>query len=342
MNKQVAQAKNILVINLLYLGDLVFSTPFLRNLRKNYPTAKIDMVVNTNFLKVVENNPYLNDLYPYSKSYNLKESIAFALRLKKNHYDLGLNIHGSLRSNLLLSLINPGYKVGFAHGIMKFTLNRSLQPLNGCHMVDVYLQFLRDMGITNIDDQGLELTVPKSALKKIELFLEKNKITRETRLIGLNTGGTWKTKRWTVEGFAQLADELQSIDHCQVVFLGGPGDLPRVKSIIGLMKTTPLMTTGQTSLTELMALLEKCSLVISNDSGPVHIAAAVGTPTITIFGPSDEIKYRPYGKNNLVVKSNLACRPCGKHECPLKHHKCMVDIKTEKILQKAQLLLEAR
>lgn len=338
MNKQITQAKNIIVINLLYLGDLIFSTPFLRNLRKKCPTAKINLVVNANFSELLANNPYVDTLYPYNKAYSLKESLAFAYRLRKNHYDLGLNIHGSFRSNILLTLINPAYSVGFANGFSKLTLDKCLRPLANAHMVDVYLQFLRDLGITCLDNEGLELTVPESAQKKMDLFL-KNLVPPTTCLIGLNTGGTWQTKRWTIEGFARLADELQLSCHCKVVFLGGPDDLSRVEKITSLMKTTPLLATSRTSLSELAALLKRCALVISNDSGPVHVAAAVGTPTVTIFGPSDEVKYRPYGKDNLIVKSNIPCRPCGKHECPFKHHKCMIDIGFKEILDKVRTIL---
>jgi len=339
LNRQIIEAKNIIVINLLYLGDLIFSTPFLRNLRRNYPTAKIDLVVNANFSELLANNPYVDHLFPYNKAWSLRESLAFAGQLRKGQYDLGLNIHGSFRSNVLLTLINPAYRVGFANGFIQFALDKRLKPLANAHMVDVYLHFLRDLGITDLDDEGLELRVSESALRQMDLFLEKKLVSPTTCLIGLNIGGTWPTKRWTIEGFAKLADELQLNYHCKVIFLGSSGDLPRVRKIVNLMKTTPLLATGRTNLSELAALVKRCALVISNDSGPVHVAAAVGTPTITIFGPSDEIKYRPYGKDHLIVKSNAPCRPCGKHECPLQHHKCMRDIGVEEVLAQVRIIL---
>ena len=289
MNRQIIEAKNIIVINLLYLGDLIFSTPFLRNLRRNYPTAKIDLVVNANFSELLANNPYVDHLFPYNKAWSLRESLAFAGQLRKGQYDLGLNIHGSFRSNVLLTLINPAYRVGFANGFIQFALDKRLKPLANAHMVDVYLHFLRDLGITDLDDEGLELRVSESALRQMDLFLEKKLVSPTTCLIGLNIGGTWPTKRWTIEGFAKLADELQLNYHCKVIFLGSSGDLPRVRKIVNLMKTTPLLATGRTNLSELAALVKRCALVISNDSGPVHVAAAVGTPTITIFGPSTRL-----------------------------------------------------
>jgi heptosyltransferase-2/heptosyltransferase-3 len=118
-----------------------------------------------------------------------------------------------------------------------------------------------------------------------------------------------------------------------VIFVGSLGDLSLVEEIVGLMKTKPVIVTGKTSLQELAALLARCDLVISNDSGPVHVAAAVGTPTITIFGPSDDVKYRPLGDKHKIVKAQIDCRPCGKHRCPLGHHRCMTEVKVDAIIQ---------
>jgi heptosyltransferase-2/heptosyltransferase-3 len=197
-------------------------------------------------------------------------------------------------------------------------------------MVEVYLDLLDKLGLESSASPELELEVNPQAKEKMEEFLAESGINNQERIIALNTGGSWPTKRWPKEKFARLADRLQ--EEGEVIFLGGPGDVERVESIIDQMETTPVSAAGKTSLQELAALVSLCDLVISTDSGPVHVAAAVGTETTAIFGPSDERKFRPYGDGHQVVSTDIDCRPCGEHECPLEHHNCMKELNVESLV----------
>lgn len=329
MNSLGSFGQRIIVIDLLYLGDLMFATPFFKELRKNFPKARIDLIVNSAFHSIMNDNTNFDNVYAYNKKWTLKQSIEFAKQLKKNNYDLGINIHGSWRSAIILRLINPTYTIGYGKKGQLFLNRRLVQPHNQ-HMVDVYLNLLKEMNL-RVEPSLPYLEIKKSVQDEIDKKLIQWGINPEEKLIALNAGGTWPTKRWTVNGFAQLADVLNR-KYGRVIFVGSAGDLSLVEEIVNLMETKPVIATGKTSLPELAALLARCNLVISNDSGPVHVAAAVGTPTITIFGPSDDIKYRPLGEKHKIVTSSVDCRPCGKHQCPLGHHRCMADIKVEKII----------
>ena len=216
-------------------------------------------------------------------------------------------------------------------------LNRELKRPENQHMVEVYLNVLRKMNL-KVEPRLPFLEIRESAQNKIDNMLSDWGLNSNQKLIALNTGGSWLSKRWTAEGFARLGDVLNR-KYGKVLFVGGPDDLPLVAKIINLMKTKPLVATGKTDLPELAALLSRCDLVISNDSGPVHVAAAVGTPTVTIFGPSDDVKYRPLGEKHRVVKTEIDCRPCGKHQCPLGHHRCMTEITVDQILKEMETLL---
>ncbi|MFW6309141.1 MAG: glycosyltransferase family 9 protein, partial [bacterium] len=322
MKLEDKNVEKILVIDLLYLGDLIFATPFLRQLRKNFADKKIDMVVNSNFFDIIEDNPYLDQVYSYDKSWNIKQSWKFALSLKKNDYDLGLNIHGNWRTVLLTKIINPKFIASYGNKGKKIFIDRIIQQPADRHMVDTYLQFLKELGLKVNQNRQLDLFVPSH--KKMNIKKKLSKMTDNIEsLVGIHSGGTWPTKRWDKDKFACLADILQGDYQKQVILLGGPDDIDRVREIEKIMETKPINMAGKTDLKELAALTAVCDLVISGDSGPVHVAAAVGTPTITLFGPSDERKYRPYGKNHKVVKTDLECRPCGKHQCPRGDHKCM-------------------
>ncbi|TDX59236.1 lipopolysaccharide heptosyltransferase II [Orenia marismortui] len=332
MNDYIKNAKRIILIDLLYLGDLIFATPFIRNLRKKYPKAQIDMIVNSNFFDIMEENPYLDNIYAYNKKWSIKESWQFARRLRKNKYELGLNLHGNWRTALLLKVVNPDYSVGYGAKGRGVWLDQELSFVEDKHMVETYLKFLEDLGFEDFDDQGIELAISQEANENMISFLKDHDLDSQDKLIGLNTGGSWPTKQWTEEGFAELGDKLQNQLKAKVIFFGGPGDVERVNKIVSLMNTNPIIATGKTTLKELAALAEKCDLFISGDTGPVHVAAAVGTPTIALFGPSDENKYRPYGKKHQVIENGIECRPCGHHHCPLKHHNCLEKISADEIL----------
>lgn len=329
MNSLGSFGQRIIVIDLLYLGDLMFATPFFKELRKNFPKARIDLIVNSAFHSIMEDNTNLDNVYAYNKQWTLKQSIEFAKQIRKNNYDLGINIHGSWRSAIILRLINPTYTIGYGKKGQLFLNRRLAQPHNQ-HMVDVYLNLLKEMNL-RAEPSLPYLELKKSVQDEIDKKLIQWGINPEEKLIALNAGGTWPTKRWTVNGFAQLADILNR-KYGKVIFVGSAGDLSLVEAIVDLMETKPVIATGKTTLPELAALLARCDLVISNDSGPVHVAAAVGTPTITIFGPSDDLKYRPLGENHKIVKTTIECRPCGKHQCPLSHHRCMTEIKVDDII----------
>lgn len=330
--------QRIIIIDLLYLGDLMFATPFIKELRKNFPKARIDLIVNSAFHSIMEDNTKLDNVYSYDKEWTLKQSIEFAKLISKNNYDLGINIHGSWRSAILLRLINPTYIIGYGKKGQLFLNRRLTQPQNQ-HMVDIYLNLLREMDL-RVESSLPYLEIKKSVQDEIDKKLISWGINPKEKLIALNTGGTWPTKRWTAKGFAQLGDILNR-KYGRVILIGSLGDLPLVEGIVNLMETKPVIVTGKTNLRELAALLARCDLVISNDSGPVHVAAAVGTPTITIFGPSDDLKYRPLGEKHKIVKAPIDCRPCGKHQCPLNHHHCMTEIKVDAIIdeiEKSRLL----
>ena len=334
MEVDLRNVEKILIMDLLYLGDLLFATPFIRNLRNNFPGVEIDLVANASFSNIVDNNPNLDHVYSYDKSWGIKQSWNFAANIVKNDYDLGLNIHGNWRTILLMSIINPDYNIGVGEERGKgLFLDHKLLPVKGKHMVNVYLDFLKQLDLKVSSNKKTELIVKKEARKTLqeEILPEEIINRKDKKLIGLNTGGSWPTKRWYKSHFARLADKILTNSDHQVVFFGGPGDVDRVNNIIAKMETTPFNTAGKTSIDELAALAEECDLVISGDSGPVHVAAAVETPTITLFGPSDEKKYRPFGENHQIIKREMECRPCGEHECPLGHHDCMKKLKPEEV-----------
>ncbi|MCC3144277.1 lipopolysaccharide heptosyltransferase II [Halanaerobium sp. Z-7514] len=341
----MSQIKRIVVIDLLYLGDLIFAHPFFAELRSLFPKARIDLIANSNFAEIMRVNENIDNVYSYNKSWNFIKSIKFARKIKQNNYQLALNIHGNWRTALLLKIVSADQSIGYGSKGRGIFLDKKIDDKISSHMIDYYLKFANELK-NNFEQINIEetstnkfpvLKVEGKYLASAEEKLKKSAI--KENFIVLNTGGSWPTKRWPKEYCAELADLLAEKNY-DILFVGGPSDTERVNYIIDkiIKKDNIYNLCGETSLLELAAVLKKASLMISGDTGPVHVAAAAGTDTVTIFGPSDERKYAPRGKgNNIIIKNEgLECRPCGEHECPLKHFKCMKEIKADNIIESIQ------
>lgn len=344
--------KRIVVVDLLYLGDLLFAHPFFEGLRKLFPEARIDMVANSNFSEIMRVNPNLDHVYSYNKNWTAVRSYKFAKKLKLNNYQLGINIHGNWRTALLLKLISADKNIGYGGRGRGIFLDQEVEKNISSHMIEFYLEFLNELQQSqllpeNLKSKKVELNTNKKAVPNIvvkEAYKQsvKRKLENlglENKFVVLNTGGSWKTKRWPEEYFAEIADQLAERGY-KILFVGGPSDTERVSYIIDKIKNKEMLynLSGKTSLLELAAILKKAKLMISGDTGPVHVAAAVGSNTVTIFGPSDEEKYAPRGKGkNILIKNiDLDCRPCGEHECPLGHFKCMRELGPKMVVQRLE------
>lgn len=344
--------KRIIVVDLLYLGDLLFAHPFFEGLRELFPEARIDLAANSNFAEIMRVNPNLDHVYSYNKNWTTARSYKFAKKLKMNNYQLGINIHGNWRTALLLKLIAADKSIGYGGQGRGLFLDEEVEKNIDSHMIEFYLKFLNQLQQSQLlaeyfKDQKLELKDQQRAypvLRVDQTYIQKankklNDLGLKSEFIVLNTGGSWETKRWPEEYFAEIADHLAERGF-KILFVGGPSDTERVSYILNKIENEELIYNlcGKTSLLELAAVLKRAELVISGDTGPVHVAAAVGTDTAAIFGPSDEKLYAPRGQGkNLVIKNTgLECRPCGKHECPLDHFKCMRELSPELVVERIE------
>jgi len=344
--------KRIIVMDLLYLGDLLFAHPFFEGLRKLFPEARIDLVANSSFSEIMRVNPNLDHIYSYNKNWTAVRSYKFAKKLKMNNYQLGINIQGNWRTALLLKIISVDKSIGYGGKGRGLFLDEQVEKNMSSHMVEFYLEFLSQIQQSQLldeyfDDRKIEFKNQDAYLPVLKIEQAYNQsaekklknIGLKDEFIVLNTGGSWKTKRWPEEYFAELAEQLTERGY-RILFVGGPSDTERVSYILNQIKNKEgiFNLTGKTSLLELAAILKKASLVISGDTGPVHVAAAVGTNTVSIFGPSDEKKYAPRGrgKNILIKNAGLECRPCGEHECPLGHFKCMRELSPEVVIERIE------
>jgi lipopolysaccharide heptosyltransferase II len=330
---------NFLIIRLSSMGDILLTTPLVRALFLTFPNAKIDFVVKSQFAPCLVDSPYINNLYCFDST---KDNI-FHLqkKLQNNHYKTIIDLHGNFRSFVL----KRGQKSAQKFNFNKHVLKRFLLVKYGLNLYKnirpVYLRYIDSVKKFNIkyDGQGLDFFINKSILDNTTALLKNNKFYFSKKTICIAPGASFKTKRWPVENFAHVAAALQSKTNAQILLLGGPSDTLFSQQISQACSQPVINFTGQLSIQETGAAMSFSHLVLTNDTGLMHMANALKKPTIALFGPTTkELGFSPLPELSTVIETpNLSCRPCthmGSHTCPKKHFKCMLDISPKIVFEK--------
>lgn len=325
----VFKAKNILIIRLSSLGDVLLTTPIVRSIKKLNPSASIDFIVQKEFLEVYQNNPHLRNCFSYDKqNRQITESNFFSIK----NYDLIIDLQNNKRSKEIISdfngVVNRFRKSSLKKILLvktKINLMKNLSPIP-----DRYAECASGL---ELDEHGLEIFD-----KNKNLYKQKS----QKNIIGICPGSKHYTKMWNADYFTELANNLLSIGY-EVAIIGGSSDKVITDKILNSNRYFLDFTT-KNNLLETVDNLSKCKLVVCNDSGLMHLASAVQIPLIAIFGSTvREFGFTPYKCTNLVLENNLLnCRPCshiGKSRCPKKHFKCMLEIKPEFVLNKIEEML---
>jgi predicted lipopolysaccharide heptosyltransferase III len=328
--------EKILIIKLRAIGDVVLAIPVISNVRKAFPEATIDFLTERPATHVVLEHPDLDSVLILDKNYlpvkRLTEYIKFVSSLKRTKYDLVFDLFGNPRSAFLSYFTGAKYRVGYNFRLRKLfythvTENRGDQV----HEVEFNLDALRRLGIAIVEKQ-LYFPVNDSAREYISHFWIDHEL-EDRFVVAINASGGWSTKRWPLEYFAQLGDKITNTYGATILLIWGPGERQQADQIAALMKT-PAVLAPATNLKQLAALLERCGLMVTNDSGPMHIAAAVGTPVVAMFGPTNPKCQGPYGSmHEVVVKAGLWCLGCNGVTCKIGTNECMVDLSVDTVMK---------
>lgn len=339
-----------LVIRFSSIGDIVLSTPLLRVLRGRFPQAQIDYVTRSEYAELVKSNSNINHTYAFDAAGGFDGLRDLKKKIREERYDLIVDIHDSLRSKYLRSL--PGTKRVV---VDKRVLERSMlvnlkkNIYRGIvSVVDRYIEPLRYLGIEN-DGKGLELHIPDEILFHVSGKIATLKLNRFEKVVGLCPGARHFTKRWPAERFARVGIECAQNLDAKVILFGGEADSLLCDQICSEIneKAGPERATsmcGQLTLLESAAAMEYCDIVITNDTGLMHLATAMHKKIIAVFGSTvREFGFFPYDNCAVVLERlELACRPCshiGRSECPEKHFRCMTEIDPNLVFARARELL---
>ncbi|MDD4899699.1 MAG: lipopolysaccharide heptosyltransferase II, partial [Candidatus Omnitrophica bacterium] len=304
--KHRGKIKRILIFNVNWVGDVLFSTAAIRNIRRNFPESFIACIIPSRCYQVLKGNPHLDEIIIYDEKDRHGHVFAkfdFVRMLKSKKFDLAILLHGSLTRALICRLADIPKRVGYNTKKRAFLLTKKIPvpSKDSLHRIDYYLNIIEQAGIKT-EDRYLEFFFSESDEEFVDKFFSRHHLLLDDFVVGLNAGGNWDPKRWPKEYWARLADLLIEKLKAKVVITGGHQDVGLAKRITELMKEKPVVACGLFNLKQSGALFKKLSLFICADTGPLHIANAVGAKKIiALFGPTDPAVTGPFPGKNVVV-----------------------------------------
>jgi len=342
---------SILIVKLSSIGDVVHSLPLLELLKENFPRARIDWLVEEDASQILKGHSAIDHvIVSRRKSWlrrmlkgaecasPLREAIQFFRELRTYEYDLVIDLQGILKSGVWVGFSKGKRKIGMVgarEGGGLFLNERPVPVDYGQHAVDRYLKLAEYLGCDLISWKG-DIPVFESDKILIKRLLSAAGFGKRP-VIAINPMARWKTKLWEPERFAALADRLRDDLSCQIIFTGSMHDRAIIKNISGMMKNKPINLAGQTTLKELAYLYTKCKALVATDTGPMHIAAAMGCQVVALFGPTDFRRTGPYGKGHEAISMDVECSPCFKKKC--EHMTCMKSITVDRCFETVKGML---
>jgi len=332
--------KRILIFNVNWLGDVLFSTAVVRNIRRNFPDAYLACVVPSRCYAVLKNNPHLDEIIIFDEKDRHRGFLAklrFINYLKKKRFDTVFLLHRSFSRALMCWMAGIPERIGYYTPKRGFLLTKKIMPVprDTMHRIDYYLNIIEKAGL-RVEDRVPEFFIKDEDRDSSETFLADKGIGRDVFLVGINPGGNWMPKRWPKEYWAQLADMLITKLNATVIITGGIADVSLAREIGLLMKGKPIFACGTFNLKQFAALAQRLDLFISADSGPLHIANAAGCRNIiAIFGPTSAKVTAPYPLKNIVIlQKDVGCiLPCYKVDCS--DNRCMKTVTPEDVFTEA-------
>ena len=342
-----ADFKRILIARTDRVGDVLLSTPVIKALRDNYPHAYIAMMVSPHAREIVEGNPYLDEVIAYDKDSlhrSWLNSARFALKLKRKKFDLSIILHPANRVHLVTFFAGVAKRIGYdlKLGFLLTDRIKHTKQLGEKHELEYNLDLLRHLGIEPLNKDLYMPKVPEAEKWTEELF-KKEGIGVKDKLLAIHPGASCPSKVWPNSSFGEVADRLIDKYGFKVLILAGPKDVQKAEAVVKNMRNPAVNLAGKTSLLQLASVLRRCTLFISNDSGPVHVSTAVGIPVISLFGRAQKglspKRWGPVGTKDRFLHKDVGCIECLAHNCK-KEFACLKAISVEDVLKVADSALQ--
>ncbi|RJO65143.1 MAG: lipopolysaccharide heptosyltransferase II [Candidatus Omnitrophota bacterium] len=330
--------KRILIFNVNWVGDVLFSTATIRNIRYNFPDSHIACVIPERCYAILEGNPHLNEIIFFdekSRHRGIFGKIRFVMKLRREKFDIVFLLHRSFTRAFICWCARIPERIGYYSRKRGFLLTKGIvSPFRDeMHRIDYYLNIVAKSGF-KVQDRFTDFYLSEKDKRFVEDFLKNQAINQTDFVIGINPGGNWMQKRWPKEYFAVLADNLAIEFQAQIIITGGPQDVKLARHIQRLMRRKVIIVCGQFGLKQLGALAKRLDIFITADTGPLHIANSVGAKKIiALFGPTHPAITGPCPSNNVhVLAANVNCKiPCYEENCS--NNRCMRSITPDEVLK---------
>lgn len=345
IDRREKYSRKILVRAANWVGDAIMTTPVIRAVKKNFPSSHLTLLAKPWVAPVFGHNPYVDRIMLYKDSGRHKKgmgTLRLARDLKRMEFDLSVLMQNAFEAALITFLAGIPERVGYNTDGRGLLLNPGI-PLNPGykerHLIDYYRRIVKKAGLSD-DGPHLDLFLTHEEMAEAGHMLAENGLYPKDGIIGINPGATGGTaKRWFPERFANLAEKLCDAYGTKVVVFGGPADRALGEYIRSASNDKCVNLAGKTTLREAFALIARCSLFITNDSGLMHAAGALDVNQIALIGPTDHRATAPFGLKSRMIRLPVDCSPCRKKDCPT-DHKCMKGIGVDMVLEEACSMME--
>ena len=353
MNKVIKQKtinksdiSRILIRSTNWVGDVVMTIPALKAVRENFPTSSISVLARPWVIPLIANHPAVDTVIPLIKGKGFLSDFAEVIRtaglIRGRRFDLAILFQNAFEAALIAYLGGIRFRVGYNADGRRFLLSHAIirdDEIMKAHQVDYYLSILRTMG-WSAQTTDPELYIHENDKEAIRSILSANGIKRDDILLGLSPGAVFgPAKRWPPERFAFIGDRAAEKWGAKVLVMGSRGEEDICKVVCQSMRYSQLNLCGDTTLGEVTALIERCHFFVTNDSGLMHIAAALNVPMVAIFGSTDPSATGPRSRKARIVRHQMECAPCLKPECP-RDYRCMLGIEAEEVWKEMKILRE--
>jgi len=332
--------REILVIRLDGIGDVIFTTPLYEALKKRYPEARLSVLVSIQAKGVVEMNPHVDNVLVMGKTWfsatngiNFGEILSMLRKIRKENFDIGIDLRGDMRDILLMFLGKVKYRMGYGVTGGGFLLNKIPDYEKDMQEVEKNIKLIKELDCKVIN-RKFQIYYSQSDKANVLELLERENVGKSNSMLAIHMGAGYPSKSWKKERFLHLLKELSERNYGRIVLIGNDNNDIYFNYIHERLNIDYINTIGRLSIRELAVLLERCSVLISCDSGPVHVAAAVGTPCIVLFSGTNTLKQWGSLDNNVnrVIHKEVECSPCEMRVCPKSTHLCMDEIKVSDVL----------
>jgi heptosyltransferase-2 len=322
-----------------WVGDAVLAIPAMKAIRERYPEAEITLLVRPWVAGVFTAAPFIDKVWSEPRPAGIGDWLRISRSIREKHFDLALLLPNSFESAAMMFLGRVPQRVGYATDGRSLLLTKSIKPsTEKRHQVHYYLDLAAAISATT-DHPSIEIEASAEEKANARRLLASSGIANNRKFLVLNPGAAYGgAKRWSEERFAEAGDALASELSADVAIIGSETERSIAERIRDRMRSHVAVLNGKTSLETLIGVIADSALVLTNDSGPMHIAAALGVPTVAVFGATDHIATGPYGPRTSIVREPVDCSPCMLRECPI-DHRCMTRVSAGAVTRAANELM---